>query len=273
MPGFYPLITHYSSMTIDGTNVKNWGMVPIRVSGGYDMPPRRTPYLYDWGDTKDILLGPTWKAWEPRIITVDFLFDARQKTVTLGANQVEAFIGQYQAAADLNLVLTDAEGSVGEMTVKVVNVQGHRKYRGGNERFTMTFRERVPAFAGSVPGVKSGGSISIDGYGLGQFSAKLIRVRGLSSLGTAKASKETVHNEASKLSQYREISPFTMSLVIRDNNPYTKLASLQAVLVQEKVLTFVYPGISFDCFCSQAFVIQKLDKKTIKFDMTLNRLT
>lgn len=260
-------------MTIDGTNTKAWGMVPVHVQGAYDMPNRKPPYFYDWGDTKDILLGPTYKAWEPRQIRVRFMYDSRQRTLPpLGANQVDAFIQQYAEAADLTLVTSDAEGTIGQATVKVQEVVEHVKYAGGVERFTMVFRERVPAFNGVVPGTKSVGSVSIDGYGLGQFSAKIIKVRGLSNLPSAKQSRRTTYLEATDLQAYRNLGVFTMSLVIRDNNPYTKLASLQQVLAGEAVLPFVYPGYSFDCICGQGFIVTKLDDKTLKFDLKLIRL-
>jgi hypothetical protein len=260
-------------MTLDGTDFLEYGLVAIKAQGAYDMPSRIPPFYYDWGDEFEILLGPSWKAFEPRLVAVDFLYDQRRQSIgTPGPSYLDEFTRNYLEAIDHSLVMTDAAGGMGSLVVKIDSASGHTRYRSGNQRIKLLFRERVPSFPGTVPGTKAGGPVSIDGYGLSQFSATLVKATGLSDLAELKQSNDTVHLAAPKRQRYRNLQTFTLSLAIRDDNPYTRLASLQKVLSSDQVLPFTISGLSFDTFLAQGFPVQKLDNKTLKFDLKLVRL-
>lgn len=261
-------------MTLDGTNTLAYGLVPVSVTGGYDMPSRVTPYFYDWGDTIEPLLTTTYAGWNPRRIRVDFLYDQKRQTSGVPSTwYVDGLIQGYKTASDIALVLTDAVGSIGSFTVRLRSVTNQRKYRGTtNQRMIWEFEETVTAFNGVVPGVKNGGSISLDGYNLDQFSATITGISNMSGLGDLKASGETTYLTGSKLSAYRNLHGFVLRMVIYDSDPITKLASLQKVLTGNAVLPFVYNGLSFDTFCGQGFTVRFLNANVITFDLTLFRL-
>ena len=260
-------------MTLNGTNTIAYGFHPMTVNGGWDMPARKAPYVYDWGDSLEPLLTPTYAAWLPRVITVQFFYDPRTQTIGVGtSNWVDVFAQTYLVGSDITLGVTDKVGTIGEHTVRVKSIVKHKKYRGGNAKITVAFQEVSAAFNGTVPVSKSGGTFSIDGYSFGQFNAKLISTGGLSGLGELKPSKATTTINPKGLSAYRALNKFSLKLVIHSNDPISDLASLQKVLTGEAVLPFVYSGLSFDTFCGGSSKTIKKNGQTLIFDLNLFRL-
>lgn len=261
-------------MTIDGVNVLDYGLVPITVTGGYDMPGRITPFFYDWGDTIEPLLTASYAGWRRRNIFVDCVYDSRRQTIGVPSTwYLDGLIQGYKTGADIALILTDAVGAIGSFTVRLKAVTKHKKYRGtNNHRMTWEFEEVTTVFSGVVPVAKNGGSISIDGYGLSQFGATILKITNLSGLGALSKSPESRYLTDVKLSSYRDLHGFNLKMVIYDNDPIAKLASFQKVLTGEQVLPFVYNGLSFDTFCGQGFSVVFLSSKAVSFNLTLYRL-
>lgn len=262
-------------MTFDGTNTKAYGLIPIKVNGGYNMPSRRGPYTYDWGDEIEPLLTATYAAWNPRTITVEFLYDPRQQTIGIPSYAyIENFIQtNFATGADIVLALTDAVSGIGTYTVRVTSITAHKKYRNGtNERMTFTFQETAPAFGGTVPVTKNGGATNLDGYNFSQFNAKIMQITNLSGLGGLKKLDTTTYTEAKAMGPYRALSTINIKLVISNEQALERLASLQKVLTGEAVLPFSYNGITFNTFHAAGFAVKHLNSKTIKFDLKLFRL-
>jgi len=258
-------------MTINGTNTEQWGLLVESASGGYDMPGRLGEYVYDWGDSYEPLFGSNYTRWAPRLFRVKFLYDPRRKNITVGANQVHDLLASF-GTDDLTLVLTDASGAIGTHTVQLNQVVGWKRYKGGQERFTVEFRERVPAFEGALPGTQNGGTFSIDGYSFAQFGCKLIRPLNLAGVGSAIESNATYFTSAPAIRQQRALKSFGLQLVLHDANPIVKMASLHKVLSQDKVLPFVLDSYTFDTMFAAGFQSQRKDSKTQVFTLNLIRL-
>ena len=255
-------------MTLNGVNPISQGMVPISVSGGYDMPIRREPFVYDWGDEWEPLFGDNYTAWSPRIIEVKFIYDSRRGTPG-GGTPVQTWLDSF--VGDITLSLTEAGGGYGTFTVRLLSAFDYRAYKSGNATLTVQFEEQIPSFPASLPS-KVAGSPSIDGYSLSQFGCHVVRSSEMAALGLLKESAMTQGLWAPKRRALREPVEVSLDLVMQTNNPLARMYELQSVLAQGKVLPFVYGNYTFDCICVSGFQATKLNSTTLRFNLFLLRL-
>lgn len=256
-------------MTINGTDTKAWGMIPVKTSGHFDMPSRRGEIMYDWGDEFEPLFGSYYTAFEPRVITVEFLYDPRIQTIgNATPNWVDVWVESYKTVTELTLGI---EGEFGDRIVTVTEVNNNKKYRGANQKITFVFEERVPTFNGSLPGTKNGGFFSIDGYSISQFNL-ILKESKVTSLGTSLESSETVFLEAPKKRDVRNFASIFLDLYLVSSNPARDLANFQKVLAQEKVMTLEYGSISFQVLFVTGFQTQRLNLGAFKLTLNLLRL-
>jgi hypothetical protein len=253
-------------MTLDGTDFLNLGFMVQSVNGGYNMPGRLSPFFYDWGDTMEPLFE---NGWSPRTIAVNVVYDPRRT-----ASTVETITRAQMAATAKVLRMNGASGQVGEHNVVVSRILNHLIY-GPHAKLTMEFQETVPGFNGVLPGSKSGGSYSLDGYSFKQFGIVISRVRNISGLGQAKTSQKTVYKTAQERTQYRAFHEFYLDCYLIGSgmtDTLTKLHNFQKVLSQEKVLPFVYESYNFDTLFTNQMQVTRISPRAFRFTLALNRL-
>lgn len=265
-------------MIIDGVNTLDYGLVPLKVSGAYDMPSRLSPYLYDWGDEIQPLLLPSQMSWEGRNIEIEFLYDISRATSAnkLINNFLDVMTRYYTDALPFNLELTEKTGSVGVYNVVVSSIGNHLRYRNGYSKINFRFFEQVPSFAGVLPTLPvTTPSISLGGYGFSQFGIIISKLIDISGIGEAKESPVTTYNKSAAKSQYRGLHAFKMNCYCVGTSPtdvLLKISSFQKLLTSNSLLNFRYGDFNFDTFAATGFKATKKAGKIIQFELTLFRV-
>lgn len=250
-------------MTINGTNTKDWGLIPYKITGHMNMPSRFGNYLYDWGDEWEPLFGPNYTSWTNRTFIVDFVFDPNVQTIS---TTLDAWVQNYKTASELTVAF---DNGVGSHQVYLEQVRSHLKYVGGRAKIQIAFREPVPAFPGVIPS-NSSDILTIDGKGLNAFSCVLSRFQE-STLGQILNSAETVYNRAQKARGLRNPATVIATIYCTSNHAQN-IANLQKVLSQDKILPVEYNGNNFNVICAQGFTATKAGRDAYKIELQLLRL-
>ena len=252
-------------MTLDGTELKDWGLYVHKIDGQYNMPARLGQYIYDWGDTYEALFGVDM-AWAQRTFVVHAVFDPSRQTIT---TTLDAWVQNYKSAATHTLVFSDATGGVGTHTVYLSAVRNHIPYKGGKAKVQLVFIEPLPAFGGVIPANQTD-TLTIDGKGLNAFNCVLSRFS-VSNLGVALTSQQTVFNTAPNARALRQLTAVTATVYCK-GNVLVNLSNLHKTLAQEKVLPIVYGSISFNAICASGFQVQTVGRDAAKFNLQLLRI-
>ena len=258
-------------MTFNGNDSKTYGLVPVRHEGFYDMPARVSPYYYDWGDTLQPLLDVSDIGWLNLVYKVSFLFDARVG----GTGTIDGRVQAISALDPFTLVLTESGSGYGTYVVKPDFFNRHRKYR-NNDTIDLTFYDREPVFVGAIPSAPGTlKATSLGGRNFDQFGITVTKVVDKSATGVLKQSKETYFNKSPKKTNFRNFPTVKIECYCVGSSPndlLQKMSHFRLLLQSPNTLTFTHGGDSFETFCSAGFKCNRVNSRTVKFNLILNRI-
>jgi hypothetical protein len=254
-------------MTINGTNIENYGLVVISQSGFLNMPSRIQPVAYDWGDEIEPFVSADQIGWEGQQFTVDCIHDPRR------GGTVYSAISTLESMEEVVVGISGSTGNIGEHNCQILSINNHVPYSNA-DRIKINFYNRVPSFNAAVPGSKNGGSSSFDGYSFSQFGIKPALRKDFASLNALKSSTKTTYLQGGHMSQYRALKRVGLDCYLigsSNSDRIQKMESFKTVLSTEGLKEFVHMGQTFPkTFLSDGFNVRTVGTKVLKFTMYLN---
>lgn len=255
-------------MRIDGNELSTYGLVLSRKSGFFDMPNRVAPFVYDWGDELEPLVGEHHMAFAPQIFTANCIFDPR-----LGGS-LEATLATFDAMAEINVDIEGQSGAVGRYLCQILQTGSHRYYGSTAQKIDLTFYHRVPVFGATLPGTQTLGSSHFGGYNFSQFGIKVTLRREFVALPSLKESKQTTYQTGPRKTQFRAFKKIFLDCVLVGSSQadrLNKMEQFKLLLSQPGLHTLTHGGITFaQTFHTDGFKTTLLGNKVLKFTLTLN---
>lgn len=255
-------------MLFDGTDIGVYGLVLLKKPGAYNLPSRQEPTFYDWGDELSPLLEAEEIFFQANVFTMELLYDYRRTVNTV--DQALAFL---EGLGEFDMTFDEATGSYGVLTCRIRSVRSKINYRGFH-KLTLTVYQRVPSFPGSIPAQSVPvGTNAIAGINASVFGIVFGKLYNGKSLGTSRPSKETVYLEANKDLDERGFKRITIPCFLVGSSPadvLIKLENFKKTITSPGAKELRHNGVIMSVFLTEGFRVDRINNKTVKFDLTLN---